>query len=116
MRPRSPAIALYVALFALWVICTVLHVQQVAGGHLAWVGVYVTAPNAGDEYPRVREFWPGATGDTAGALAVGDRLLSVGTANLRGVGPFGFMARAYATAAERRHLRVPVTYERDGEL
>jgi len=115
MRPRhTPATALMVALFAVWAVCTVLHVQQVAGGTLAWVGVYVTGPEGGDEFPRVRGFWPGADRDAPGALLVGDRLLRVGTKSLRDVGPIGFMARAHATAAERHHLRVPITYERDG--
>ena len=115
MRPlptRAPI--LLATLFALWVACTTLHVQQVASGSLAWVGVYVTAPTDGEEFPTVRGFWPGASNDMPGALQLGDRLLSVGTASLRGVGPFGFVARTYAVAAERHHLRVPITYERDG--
>ena len=105
---------LLVSLLALWVACTALHVKQVAGGQLAWVSVYVAAPAGGDGFPTVRGFWPGATRAAYGALAVGDRLLSVGGADLRGVGPFGFVARTYAAAAERRDLRVPLTYERRG--
>jgi class 3 adenylate cyclase len=105
---------LLASLLALWVVCAGLHVKQVASGQLAWVGVYVAAPPGREGYPTVRGFWPGADGVAPGALEVGDRLLSVGGADLRGVGPFGFVARVYATAAERRDLRVPAVYERGG--
>ena len=57
MRPGRVSLALLV----LWVACTVLHVKQVASGHLAWVGVYVAAPSGADGFPTVRGFWPGAT-------------------------------------------------------
>jgi class 3 adenylate cyclase len=101
------------SLLILWSACTALHVKQVAAGRLAWVGVYVT-PAAGAGYPTVRGFWPGMRQDAAGGLAVGDRLLSLGGSDLRGVGPFGFVARAYAAAAERGDLNVPLVFERSG--
>ena len=112
MRAPRATWAVSLALLALWVACTVLHVKQVASGRLAWVGVYVTAPSGADGFPTVRGFWPGATGDTSGALAIGDRLLSVGGADLRGVGPVGFVARTYAAAARARDLHVSIAYER----
>ena len=85
-----------------------------ASGQLAWVGVYVAAPPGGDGFPTVRGFWPGARGTRTARWRSAIALLSAGGADLRGVGPFGFVARVYAPAAERRDLRVPLTYERDG--
>jgi class 3 adenylate cyclase len=113
-RPRTADTVLVVSLLALWVACAALHLKQVARGQLAWVGVYVTAPSGGDGFPIVRGFWPGAARAASGDLAAGDRLLKVGDDGLRGVGPFGFVARAYAEAAARRELRVPVVYRRGG--
>jgi class 3 adenylate cyclase len=115
-RLRTTDAVLLVSLLLLWVICAALHVRQVVSGQLAWVSVYATAPDAGDEFPTVRGFWPGATADVSGALAVGDRLLAVGDADLRGVGPFGFAARVHAAAADRDALRVPITYEHGGAI
>jgi class 3 adenylate cyclase len=113
-RSRTFDVALLVALITLWIACAVLHVKEVASGRLAWVSVYVAAPHDPDGYPTVRAFWPGATRAAYGTLAVGDRVLSVGGADLRGVGPFGFVARTYAAAAERHDLRIPITFESRG--
>ena len=113
-RLRVTDVALLATLLPLWVACAVLHVKQVASGQLAWVGVYVSAAPELDGFPTVRGFWPGADSNASGGLAVGDRLLRVGAADLRGVGPFGFVARAYEVTAERRDLSVPLVYERDG--
>lgn len=115
-RLRTTDAVLLVSLLALWVICTALHVKQVVRGQLAWVGVYVTAERGRDGFPTVSGFWPGVTPDASGALAIGDQLLDVGGADLRGVGPFGFVARAYAAAAERRALRIPLAYQRGGAV
>ena len=104
-----------VALVALWVACAALHLKQVVSGQLAWVGVYVAAPADDADFPIVRGFWPGTTPETFGALAVGDRVLTAGGADLRGAGPFGFAAQVYKAAAEGRALRVPLTYERGGQ-
>src|SRR5262245_65309079 len=87
-----------VALLALWVACAALHVKQVARGQLAWVGVYVAPPSGGDDVPTVRGFWPGAPPTASGGMAVGDRVLRVGDADLRGVGPFGFDAAQIGVA------------------
>lgn len=113
-RLRAADALLLVSLLALWVACTALHVKQLASGQLAWVSVYVAAPPDGDGFPTVRGFWPGATRAAHGTLAVGDRLLNVGGADLRGVGPFGFVARTYAAAADRRDLRIPIAFESRG--
>ena len=50
----------------------------------------------------------------ASGLRVGDRLLRVGEADLRGVGPLGFFLRFSEQAGSGR--RVQVLFERDGEL
>jgi class 3 adenylate cyclase len=113
-RLRTADAVLLVSLLGLWVACAALHVKQLAGGQLAWVSVYVAAPSSGDGFPTVRGFWPGATRAAYGTLAVGDRLLNVGGADLRGVGPLGFVARTYAAAAERHDLRVPLAFESRG--
>jgi class 3 adenylate cyclase len=105
---------LLAVLVPLWAVCVVLHVKQLALGQLAWVSVYVAAPADRDGFPTVRGFWPGATRAAHGTLAVGDRLLTVGGADLRGVGPIGFVARTYEAAAERGDLRVPLTFESRG--
>jgi class 3 adenylate cyclase len=104
--------ALLATLLPVWVACVVLHVRQVVSGRLAWVPVYVSAPPAGDGFPTVRGFWPGTDDDPFG-LAVGDRLLRVGSADLRGVGPFGFVARVYEAAAQDPALPVSLTYQRE---
>jgi class 3 adenylate cyclase len=102
---------LLATLLPLWVVCAVLHVKQVASGRLAWVPVYVSAPAAIDGFPTVRGFWPGNEA-AATDLSIGDQLVRVGSADLRGVGRFGFAARAYEQA--HADLRVPLTYARGG--
>src|SRR5581483_2686237 len=115
MRPsRRADAALLGALVAAWVACAALHVKELARGGFGWVGVYVSAPADAAGYPVVRAFWPGAPPDATGGLAAGDRLLRVGGAELRGVGPFGFVARAQAAAGSDR--RVAVVYARDGAV
>lgn len=108
-RLRGADAALLATLLPLWVACVVLHVKQVVNDRLAWVGVYVFAPAASDDFPSVRGFWPGVDA-TATGLSVGDKLLRVGSADLQGVGPFGFVARVYEQADAE--LRVPVIYAR----
>ncbi len=112
----TPGAIVPALLLVLWVACTVLHVKQLAGGQLAWVGVYVAPPAGSDDFPTVRGFWPGAPHDASGALAIGDRVLSIGGTDLRGVGPLGFVARTYAASAERRDLLRPIAYDRGGTV
>ena len=113
-RRRVVDALLLTLLLPLWAVCTALHVKQLAGGHLEWVGVYVSIPAHGDALPVVRGFWPGADVGAPGGLAVGDRLLSVVGTDLRGVGPIGFLARAYAASETLRDQRLYLKYERDG--
>ena len=113
-RPTAAHAALLTTLVALWVACAALHVKQLVHGQLAWVGVYVTTAPSPDAFPTVRGVWPGSAPAASGGLAAGDRLRRVGNADLRGVGPIGFAARAYAAADERQTLDVPSANERDG--
>ncbi len=114
MRLRTARAIPLVLLFVLWVVCTLLHVRQLVRGQLAWVGVYVTSPASDEDFPTVRGFWPGAAPAASGGLAIGDRVVEVDGALMRGAGPVGFVARTYAAVAERRSLDVPIAYERDG--
>jgi class 3 adenylate cyclase len=58
-------------------------------GRPAWPAVEVRAGETANDYPIVRGFAPGAE---SSGLAIGDRLLRAGDADLRGVGPMGFGA------------------------
>jgi class 3 adenylate cyclase len=108
---RLANVVLLVSLVALWVACTALHVAELAGGRLGWVGVYVTAAPGADGFPTVSDFWPGASPDASGDLIVGDQLLDVGGAALQGVGPIGFAARVIAASTDGR---ATIAYVRDG--
>src|SRR5882724_10059341 len=101
-------------LLPLWLSAFALHVRQVAHGRLAWVGVFVaSAPR--DGFPTVAGLWPGE-GAQRSSLAVGDRLLRLGDADLGGVGPIGFFALAHEQLArEPAGAGVPVDYEHAGE-
>jgi hypothetical protein len=103
--------ALLVGLVPLWVACCVLYVHVSARGRLAWAPLAVRAPKSPEAYPTVREFLPGAAAEQSD-LVVGDQLVRLGKADLRGVGPFGFVARAYEEVGP--DLRVPVTFARSG--
>lgn len=109
--PRIDA-ALLAILTPLWILCFVLYLNKVVDGQLARVPVFVLAPENADGNPAVRGFWPG-TGAEASGLAVGDQLIRVGAADLRGVGPIGFVARVYEEATP--DLRVPISFVRAGE-
>ncbi len=110
LRPGDRA--LFVVLGVLWSFCFALHVNQVVRGRLAQVPIWVWASEHMDGYPTVRGFWPGTGVESAG-LVVGDRLVRVGTADLQGVGPIGFVARVHEAVGP--DFRVPVSYLRAGE-
>lgn len=115
-RLKAVDATLLVSLLALWCACTALHVKQVASGRLAWVGVYVDAASDAEDYPVVRGFWPGATPEEEAGLEVGDHIRRIGDLDLRGVGPLGFVARAYEAAAAQADGRFTVTYDRGGRV
>jgi class 3 adenylate cyclase len=58
----------------------------------------------------VQELWSADEAVNSG-LAVGDRLLAVGSTDLGSSGPLGFVARVYSEA--RGRLAVPIRFERD---
>lgn len=111
LTPLDRALALIMV--AVWVGAFGLYLKEAAPGRLSWVPVFVSGPSTGEPYPIVREF-RGGSGLVESALAVGDRLRRVGDADLRGVGPVGFIARAHGEAGG--DLRVRVVYERNGNL
>jgi len=109
LRPLDAAVVLL--LVPLWAVSFGLHLKEMLAGRLAWVPVFVSLAGGKDSYPSVSEFRSGARSGDPG-LAVGDRLIRVGEAELRGVGPIGFAARVYAEAGP--DLTVRTTYERAG--
>ena len=58
-RLRTADVVLLASLLTVWAVCTALHVKELAGGRLAWVSVYVSAPENSDGFPAVQGFWPG---------------------------------------------------------
>jgi len=111
--PRlRPADALLLAtLLAVFSCAFFLHVNELARGSIAWVPMHVHAAAGATEFPRVRGFWSEAE-TTAPELQIGDALLSVGEASLRGSSVLGFFARVYREAAGG--LSLPLRYERGG--
>ncbi len=110
-RLAARDVFLVAALASIWAVAFGLHLKQVLSGRLAWVPVFIAAPESAAAYPTVAAFRAG--GDTQPAdLAIGDRLLRVGHQDLAGVGPIGFIAYAYAEAGP--DLTFPVLYERSG--
>lgn len=111
-RLRSLDVALLIIFVPLWILCCVLYVYATAHGKLAWAPFSVRAPESADGYPTVREFLP-STRAAPSAFIVGDQLISLGKTDLRGVGPFGFVARVYEEIGS--DLQIPVTFIRAGQ-
>ena len=115
MRQLRPLYRVLLAvLLPLWAVCMVLHLQVSVSGRMPaltllepWV-----VSDGGEAYPVVRGFRPGARVWTE-HLAVGDRLLRVGEADLRGVGAVGLLARVLEQAGP--DFRAHITFERAGE-
>lgn len=112
VRVNRLGLFLLATLVPIWVVAFGLHLKQVAAGRLAWVGVFVSCPRSDKEYPIVRGFWPGTDAAESSGLEPGDRVLRVGSTDLRGADPIGFVAHALAQADKR--LNVAVVFERDG--
>jgi class 3 adenylate cyclase len=102
---------LLLVLVPCWVAAFALQVRQVVTGRLAWSPVYVSRPASPDGFPVVVGFRSEASPADTG-LQLGDRLVRAGSADLRGVGPVGVVARMQEQADEA--LRVPLSYERGG--
>jgi class 3 adenylate cyclase len=107
-HPRRLDAVLLVILVPCWIAAFALHVRQVVTGRLAWVPIFVSRPGP-DDLPVVVGFRPQAGPHETG-LRIGDRLVRAGSAELRGVGPVGVVARIEEQADEA--LRVPVAYLR----
>jgi class 3 adenylate cyclase len=110
-RLAARDVLLVLTLVPIWAVAFGLHLKQVVSGRLAWVPVFVAAPESATAYPVVTAFWAG--GDAhPGGLEIGDRLLRVGSTDLVGMGPIRFIAHAFAAAGP--DLSVPVLSERAG--
>jgi class 3 adenylate cyclase len=103
-------LAVFVPAFA---VVFVLHLQQVVSSALAEPGFYVSNPRAPDVYPRVGGFRRDQAGGSE-AIRIGDRVLRVGTADLRGVGHIRFDAIAIDEAGPDGRLEAQL--ERDGAV
>jgi class 3 adenylate cyclase len=99
----------------LWAVCFALGVktQVDGGGFLGGLGLSVESaqshPTLTGEFSSLYPFDPLAKS----GLTAGDRLVSVGGTELRGVGALGL--RAIAREEAGRNLHAPVVYERNGE-
>ena len=112
-RLATRDVLLVLTLVPIWAVAFGLHLKQVVSGRLAWVPVFVAAPESAAAYPTVAAFRADAGADVhPGGLAIGDRLLRVGGTDLAGMGPIGFVAHAFAAAGP--DLSVPVLSERAG--
>lgn len=111
-RLRPLDIALLVVLSLVWGGSFFLYLQEVRAGRLARAPLFVQSPENSEAYPVLVGFWPG-TGAEQSGLVIGDQLLRLGTADLRGVSSLGFTARVYEEATT--DLRVSVTFLRAGQ-
>ena len=103
-------IALLALFVPLWLFCFALYWSNIANSRLARIPLFVQAPTSAEDYPTIQAFGPGTGAEHLG-FALGDRLIRVGEADLRGVGPFGFIARMYEQAI---NLQTSVTFSRNG--
>ena len=111
-RLRPLDIALLAIFVPLWLLCFALYLSDIANARLARIPLLVNAPASPEDYPTLQAFWPGTGAEHLG-FAIGDRIIRVGEADLRGVGPFGFTARMYEQAV---YLQTPVVFSHDGVI
>lgn len=95
-----------------WVLCFALYVNKMAHGQLARIPLLVAFPEQTDGYPTISGFLPGSDAEAAG-LQIGDRLLQAGAADLKGVGPFGFLARLHEHVDAERRLPIMIARDED---
>ncbi|MDJ0866278.1 MAG: adenylate/guanylate cyclase domain-containing protein [Myxococcota bacterium] len=113
MRRLAPADRLLLlVLLPLWGAAFVLHVGEIRRTGAVQVPVFAAPPRGDDPYPRVGGFRLERQSAGTG-LEVGDRLLRVGDADLRGAGYFRFDAITFDEAGEA--LEAPLVFERAGE-
>lgn len=101
-----------VSLTTVWVVVFVLHVVAAQTTGLAQPAFIVSQPEHPDAYPTITGFRPEQGGDT-GALREGDRLISVGSVDLRGVGKIGI--DALAIQQHQTQQNPTIEYERNGQ-
>jgi class 3 adenylate cyclase len=94
----------------LWLVCWGLSARSIIGG-ARYPALITGRPEHADAYPVVTGFLSWLPGETAG-IVVGDRLVRVGGADLRGVTPVGLVP-IVVDAARGRH-EVPVVFNHDG--
>jgi class 3 adenylate cyclase len=109
-RPRSAGLVLLVGLALLWTACFALFVREIARGGPPQTHVLVDPPAGADAYPVVVGLGPGYASTPDGVHA-GDRLIRVGSFDLRGAMPWTVYAHLYA---EARDGTVRLEAERDG--
>jgi class 3 adenylate cyclase len=102
--------ALLVGLVGLWAACFALSLRSAVVG-AGFPPVLVSAAAGAEDHPVVSGF--SLPSGRESGLRVGDRLLRLGNADLRGVGLVGFFARAAEQAGPERV--VSVAFERAGE-
>jgi len=98
-------------LVPLWALCFALSILSLLDEN-ATPGVFIERPPAPDAVPEVLGVAPPVASSTA--LRAGDRLLRVGNADLRGVGPLELRAIVAREAAGARQPEAE--YERAGRL
>lgn len=108
LRPIDRALG--AALLAIWVLFFGLSVAS-QFRHPGYTSVFVASPADPNGYPTLTSFRPWLQGRQSG-LRIGDRLLQIGDADLRGLGPYSFYVRVAGQNARDRQL--PVVFERAG--
>jgi signal transduction histidine kinase/CheY-like chemotaxis protein len=108
LRPVDRALLLTLGpLWAVFFVASLLSARQ----DLPFSPFYVSAGAGADAYPTIASWGP--TVPEQPALRLGDRLLRVAGADLRGVGPVGFTARVWAAIGPDG--RATAEIERGGE-
>ncbi len=106
-RKRLIDLALVIGVFVPWFAIFVLHAQEAAQHGFAQPGFVVAGSPTPGGPPQVTSFrreWNGRSD----AIRVGDRILSVGSRDLHGVGHIGFDAAALAEANGRSSIEVTI--------
>jgi len=102
---------LLASLLAVWLVMIGLEVRAVARG-TAYSPLTVAAAAEPGGYPVIVEFFPWLEAEKSG-LQIGDRLIALGGADLKGLGPLGFYVLVPAEAGNARSIGV--VFERNGE-
>lgn len=97
-------------LVPLWLLCFALCLRS-AALRISYSSLYVSAAPEPDGYPVLVGFWPHLHARQSG-LEIGDRLVRLGSLDLRGVGPVGFAVRVTEEAGSAE--RLPLVFEREG--